>query len=894
MKPTAYYQLTSEATFANLKSTERGLTSAEAKLRFRRYGANKLTAKRRISPLSVYLSQFKNSLILILLGAAMLILFIWYFGERDQADLVEAALIGAIIFLITLLGFLQEWKAEKAIDALKQLLAYKAKVVRDGEETLIDVAELVPGDIVILDEGAKVPADMRLIEVASLSVGEASLTGESVPVSKQLGAIKDDKALGDQTNMVFSGTSVVQGRAVGVVVATGNNTEIGKIATLVTETEDEDSPLQQRLDKIGKTLGYIVLGVSALVFVFIYFFDSEFMSLAPLQRTLHAFIAAIALAVAAIPEGLPAVVTIALALGTQRMAQRNALVRKLNSVETLGSTNVICADKTGTLTKGEMTVRQIYINGDLIEVSGSGYALEGDLTLSGKPVKITEGVKQLLMAGAVCNNAVLSSKEHLGDPTELALLVSARKAGVEASFNRTHEIPFSSERKMMSVVVKSREGYVMYAKGAPEVLLQHCTHILDGGKSRLLKDSDRELILEQTEHMSEQALRTLGFAYREVARASVDREEGLIFLGLQGMIDPARKEIAALIKQCNASGIRVIMITGDHGATAAAVAQEIGISGYVKTGEELNRLSPETFKRVINEVNIYARVNPDFKMRIVEALKEAGHTVAMTGDGVNDAPALKRADMGIAMGITGTDVAKESSDMVLLDDQFKTIVTAIEEGRGIFHNIAKFVNYLLSCNIGEVIVVFLGVIIFHDPLFTATMLLWINIVTDGLPAVALAMDPHAPHIMKASPRDFQGEIVTKQMWLEMIVFGLLMAGGLLWLYSLNIDHGQAAARSAVFVAIIIMEIVRLFTIRREYKTPMFSNIWLWLALAASIILQLMLTFVPVLSRLFELTPLNLQDWASIVIATAGVWLAFEAYLLIRERVSSVLVSRIAS
>lgn len=865
------YQLTAKQLYTKYSVTEQGLSDQEAKQRLGHFGLNRLTPKQKLSPWRIYLSQFNNSLTIILLVAASLIFFIWYFGERTQEDLVEGILVIAIVFLITILGFIQEWKAEKAVEALKQLLAFNAKVLRGGRERQVDVSTLVPGDIVILEEGMKVPADIRLLEVSSLTVTEASLTGESVPANKRVEAMPNELQIADQVNMVFAGTVIAQGRAKGMVVETGDRTEIGKIAHFVAEAEEETTPIQQRLDRIGKMLGYIVLAIALLVFLFVMFYADDFRSFSLFQRIIHSFIAAVALAVAAIPEGLPAVVTISLALGTQRMLKRNALIRKLNSIETLGSTDIICADKTGTLTKGEMTVRRVYFDERCYSVTGTGYQTTGEVLFENKPINI-EVLSPLLACGVQCNNADISNaKQIIGDPTEAALLVIAAKGNVSASGKRIHEIPFSSERKMMSVIIEDKSRRVMYTKGAPEILLNHCHKIIYGGKEVLLTKAHKDRILAETERMSQEALRTLGFAYKTVTRVT-DNEGELVFIGLQGMIDPPRVEVKDLITQCSQAGIRVIMITGDHQATAAAVAQEIGIMGKVVSGSELDNIGVSSFNSIVKEVNVYARVNPTFKMRIVEALKKQGHIVAMTGDGVNDAPALTKADIGVAMGITGTDVAKEASDMVLLDDRFHTIVSAIEEGRGVFDNIRKFVTYLLSSNIAEVLIVAAAIFLFREVPLSATMLLWINVVTDGLPAVALSMDPAEKKILTYSPKKYQGEIVTRIMWAEMLLYGLLLTIGVIALYAQALPNGVEKARSVAFTAVVICELARLFQIRAYFGTKLLTNPWLYGAVGLSFVLQLLILSVPFFARMFGLVPLTPYDWVaiSVLACTLGV------------------------
>jgi P-type Ca2+ transporter type 2C len=883
------YQLKKDELFQKLEASDTGLTSEEAESRLKKFGFNRLSAKKKISAFSIFVSQFKNTLTIILMISALLILFIYFFGGRDQSDLIEAGLILAIILLIAVLGFIQEYKAEKSIESLKKLLAFKAKVRRDGVEKEIDVATLVPGDIVILEEGAKIPADIRLIEVYSLQVNEASLTGESTSASKNNLEIEGEKQINDQKNMVFSGTAISSGKAIGVVVKTGDATEIGKIAQNVAETEDEETPIQKRLDEIGKKLGYIILGICAIVFVFIVFLASDYTSQPLFQRIIHSFIASVALAVAAIPEGLPAVVTISLALGTQRMLKKNALVRKLNSVETLGSTDIICADKTGTLTKGEMTVREIYFNGKVYKVSGTGYEKVGNFTQDNQAIHPNE-LNPLLKVGLECNNAKVEMEKVIGDPTEAALVVSAAKAGLTNQSKRVHEIPFSSERRMMSTVSQENQNYLVFTKGATEEVLQKCTLLLKDGKEVELGDEERQKILEQTHQMSTQALRTLAFAQRVVTQSDFQNlkdgeklEENLVFLGLQGMIDPPRVEVKPLIEQCKISGIRVIMITGDHVDTAKAVANEISITGEAITGDELNKMSEEELAEAVERVSIYARVSPSFKMKIVEALKKHDHIVAMTGDGVNDAPALKKADIGIAMGITGTDVAKEASDMVLMDDHFKTIIAAIEEGRGIFHNIRKFVNYLLACNIGEVLVVFLALILFQELPLTATMLLWINVVTDGLPAVALGLDPAEKGIMNISPKKFQAQIIDNRLWVEMFIFGLLMTVGVLGIYMLRLPDGVLEAKGAAFTAIVIFELVKLYLIRSNYKIRVFSNIWLLLAVVVTVLLQILIVYVPFLANLFEVKHVGIFDWGYILISSIIMWFAFKLVQKILDR-----------
>ncbi len=859
------YSLTKDKLFSLFKTSDKGLSEDSAKNLLTKFGSNKLTAKKKQSAWSMYFEQFKNTLTIILIISAFLILFIYQFGEKDPSDLVEAGLILGIVFMITILGFVQEFKAEKAIESLKKLLAFKAKVRRAGREYEIDVSDLVPGDIVVIEEGTKVPADIRLLEVFSLMVNEASLTGESAPVSKVSEELTGSKQIADQTNMLFAGTNIASGRAIGIVVATGDTTEIGKIAQDVANTEEEQTPIQIRLEKIGKIIGLVIVGICVFVFAFIFFFARDFSQLPLLSKVIQSFIAAVALAVAAIPEGLPAVVTISLALGTQRMLRKNALVRKLNSVETLGSTDVICSDKTGTFTKGEMTVRKIFFGGKIYDIAGTGYETTGEFSLDNKKINPAIFAK-LLETGVYCNNASITEGKVLGDPTEAALLVSAAKMGLKQAGERVSEIPFSSERKIMSVVIKKDGKHVVYMKGAPEFVLEHCA----------TNPAEKKKALETNKELSEQALRNLGFAYKELSFSEYEKqkkdkskiESGLTFLGIQGMIDPPRVEVKPLIEECRRSGIRVVMITGDNGETAKAVAHEVGIEGQVLTGAELEKMSDEQFSKIVETVSIYARVNPSVKMRIVNALKKKGHIVAMTGDGVNDAPALKAADIGIAMGITGTDVAKESSDMVLLDDKFSSIVSAIEEGRGIFHNIRKFIRYLLSCNIGEVIIVFVGVIVLQELVLTATMLLWINVVTDGVPAIALGMDEAEKGIMRYKPKVFQADIVNRELWVEMVTFGVLLSAAVIGIFVIDLPFGIERAQSAAFLAIVVFELVNIYLIRSNYRTPFFSNKWLFISIGITITLQMFIIYTPFLSNLFGLVRVDLLDWIYIL-AVAG-------------------------
>ncbi len=900
-----------------------GLTGAEASKRLKEFGENKLQAGKKINPLALFLGQFKDVLIIILLVAAVVSYAVGLVGESSSGSnneinvscvetestavdsctassiseeehseesgegAQEALLIFAIVIAIAIIGFFNEYKAEKTVEALKKLVGQKATVRRGGKLLEIDAVNIVPGDIVILEEGQKVPADMRLLTVHNLQINEASLTGESLPVSKQDKLVEKDAALGDQKNMAFAGTFATQGTAEGVVVETAQTTELGKIASLVNDVESEQTPMQKKLDDLGKRLGILILIICLIVFAVVVFLVDEARDKDMLQRLIFAFTAAVALAVAAIPEGLAFVVRISLALGARRMAAKNGLVRRLSAVEALGSTDVICSDKTGTLTRGEMTVRSIVAGGNVIDVSGGGYGLQGEFTVNGSKAKLSKAHEQLLLVGALCNNARLKDEQALGDPTEASLLVSAGKAQymyekLQAQNKRVDEVPFTSDRKFMSTVHKTKKGFLIASKGSVEACLERCSHMLDSsGKKVKLSSSDKQAILEQNKSLAAQALRVLGFAYKEQTSQPAGEkqiEKDLVFIGLQAMMDPPREEVVQVIHQVQSqAGMRVVMITGDYIETAKAVAEEIGIQGEAISGHELEAMTQKEFEQRVEEISVYARVNPEHKIRIVKALKKHGHQVAMTGDGVNDAPAIKAADIGIAMGITGTDAAKEAADLILLDDKFVTIINAIEEGRGIFDNVRKFVNFLISCNIAEVLVILFGILFFNNLLLTAAQLLFINIVTDGLPAIALGSDPARRDVLKAKPDRFQEAILTKRVWTEIFIFGALMTIAMLLQYWYNIHHeSQIAAVSAAFTAMVVYELVRLVDIRTDYKIKWFSNPMLTVAMVISVLLQLAVLYVPAIADYFEVGPLSVHDWIFMAIGSVFLFVAMKA------------------
>src|SRR3989338_7648240 len=841
-----YYRRKAEEAFTELGSGASGLASQEAKARIQKFGYNALDEEKKLSPWKIFLSQFTSFIVWILFGATIV------------SVIVEEYIDGGVIFVIILingiLGFIQEFKAEKSLEALKKLASLKAKVLRDGKEVSVDAKELVPGDVIILREGDKVPADARVLFVERLESQEASLTGESTNVHKVTDAIDKDCEIADQHNMVFSGTVIVRGTGKAVVVATGMHTQIGKIAKLLEESQEELTPLQVKLKNLGKWLGIATIAITIIVFITGILRGKDFAEM---------LLTSISLAVAAIPEGLPAVVTISLALGVQRMIKRHSLIRKLPSVETLGSTMVICTDKTGTLTHNHMTVRKLFVNGKVVDVSGEGYSAKGQFSQNPRDFEL------LLRIGAVCNDATLNGEEVMGDPNEGALIISAAKAGLKheallASMPRIEAIPFDSGRKMMSTVNMAGRKRFMFVKGAPDIMADICDRIIIDGKIKRFDSRAKKQVLAENEEFAKNALRVLGFAYKELpgkAKITEKDENRLIFVGLQAMIDPPREEVKEAIARCKTAGIRVVMITGDHKTTAQAIAAELGIIGKSVEGKELDRIDLDS---AVEQISIYARVNPEHKMRIVEAWKRRGFIVAVGGDGVNDAPALKKADIGVAMGITGTDVAKEASDMILTDDNFASIVNAVEEGRGIYDNIKKFVNFLLACNIGEVLIIFIAGFLFDSLPLAAIQLLWLNLITDGLPALALGVDPAARNIMLRKPRHKSEEILSRNVLVNIAGTSIIIAAVVLFLYWLNLDLGVDEARTVAFTATVVVEMAIVLMIRSVYDTKFFSNKFVWFAIASSIALQVLVVYYRPLNSIFKTVPLNFIEWVEIV------------------------------
>ena len=881
-----------------------GLTEDDVKRRLEKYGYNELKKEEKISPLTLFFNQFKNILIIILLIAIVLSV-ITYLIDPEKGEIVDAVIIAIIVVFCAVLGFIQEYRAERALEALKKMLSPTITALRGGKEEEVPSKELVPGDILLLEAGDKLPADGRLIENHSLRCDEAPLTGESVPVGKNVKTLPENVRVNDRKNMVFTGTTVTYGRGKVVVTSTGMGTEFGKIAEEVTSVQAEKTPLEKRTDEIGKWLGIISLVICFLVAGISVIREAiggkiDF----PFIVTMVMF--AVALAVAAVPEALSAIVTGALAIGMHQMAKRNALVRKMPTVETLGCTTVICSDKTGTLTKGEMTVRKIFAGGRAIEVTGAGYEPKGEFKGSEIDIKNNRPLHLLLQGGLLCSDAVLEEKEGKwiikGDPTEGALVVAAVKAGfheteMRLENPRIEELPFSSERKRMTTIHQMEDGKkTAFMKGAPEVVLDKCSHILSDGEIRELGEKAKSEILNANEEMAQAALRVLGFAYRECSDAiqctEEDLEHQMVFVGLTGMMDPPREEAIEAIRVCKQVGIRSIMITGDHKLTAVAIAKEMGIykdGDKVLTGEELENTSEKELEKIVDQITVYARVSPMDKLKIVKAWKARGEVVAMTGDGVNDAPALKHADIGIAMGITGTEVTKEAADMVLSDDNFATIVKAIERGRWIYDNIKKYLTYLLRCNITEVVVIG-GVVLISGPDYLPLLpaaILYMNLATDGLPALALGLAPPDPDLMQRPPRDPKESVFSWDVRAFILVALFIEIPFFFFLFYHEL-YDITHARTETFFLFIIIELIIALNFRSMrysiFKAP--PHKWLLLALLWEFILIAVLIQLP-----------SVRDAFGIIKPTAtdlGIILAFGVIVFISmEVVKAILRKKMA-
>lgn len=938
-----------------------GLSQAEAERRLAQYGPNELASAPPVPKWKKFLAQFKDPLVYLLLAATGISLIAWFIEKANAAPGAEggeilpfdAIVIVLILIVNAVLGYIQESKAEEAVEALSQMTAPQTNVLRDGKIARINTVDVVPGDMVVLGEGDSIPADGRLLAAASLRVAEASLTGESVPVGKNVDTLAEAKALGDRANMVFNGTSVTQGTGRAIVTSTGMRTQVGKIADLLQATDDDDSPLQKEMNYVSKILGIAVCIIAAVVLVALALTEG----FNDIHDVIDSLLLSVSLAVAAVPEGLAAILTVVLALGVRRMAEHHAIVKKLHSVETLGSASVICSDKTGTLTRNEMTVERVVTPSGEVQLTGTGYAPEGrmiaipDAGLTSTPSPAQEAAQleavATLAVGALANDGELRENtgagdgsaasditwEAVGDPTEVSLIVAARKVKADrkyANYTRIGEIPFTSDRKRMAVVAQDNADagrLTVFAKGAPDVLLGYCSRIAVNGAVRPMTQGDRQQILAAVERLSAEAYRTLGQAYRPLGTASLADvpgvainaaghvvdiaeqsdvlENDLIWVGMVGIIDPPRTEVRDSVAEAHRAGIRTVMITGDHPLTAARIASDLGIidtasaadvthtdlSGSVLTGSQLDELPDDaSFDKVTSAISVYARVAPEHKLRIVESLQRQGNIVAMTGDGVNDAPAVKTADIGVAMGITGTEVTKQSAKMILADDNFSTIVEAVREGRGIFDNIRKFLRYLLSSNVGEVFTVFGGVMLagflgisqpgsqgVTVPLL-ATQLLWINLLTDAAPALAMGVDPSTDDVMARKPRKLTDRVIDGQMWGDIIFIGLIMAavtligmdmhlaGGLFTDRSVDAvghDAQMTEARTMGFTILVFAQMLNALCSRSHDQSVfvgLFANKWLWGAIALSALLQVVVIYVPFLNTAFGTMPLSAGAW----------------------------------
>jgi Ca2+-transporting ATPase len=858
---------------------------------------NILTNEKKIKAWKVFFDQFKSFLILVLIVAAGISIFVW--------EMVDSIVIVAIVILNAILGFVQEYNAEKSIESLKKVSSQTSRVVRNGKEILIDSKDLTIWDILILSAGDKIWADARIIESFSLELAEAVLTGESLPVKKHVNPINQDSALWDQKNMIFAWTDVTKWHGRAIVVSVWMQTEIWKIAYMIQEAPEPQTNLQKDLDKLGKRLVWIILLICVIVFISDVFIVKD--------SRQNALLMAIALSVAAIPEWLPAVVTVSLWLGVKRLVKKNALMRKLPSVETLGSVNVICTDKTGTLTKNEMTVKHIFVDNKVFDLDWVGYQDFANKDFLIKNKNNENSLREILKIGVLCNNSSINWVDIVGDPTEIALLVSAMKWNIERmilekEYELIDEIPFDSERKIMTSIYKKisfsefiekKDNKIyLYSKWAPEVLLDKCTHFLTNWEVRKLTEKDKKNILLQNKKFAESALRVLWFAYRIIENYEFNQvykteswnvsalEENFVFVGLQAMIDPPRVEVKDSIQICKNAGIRVVMITGDNVTTAKAIAEQLGIDWMTMDGVELDKISDRNLAKIIDKIWVFARVSPAHKQRIVKILKEKWNIVAMTWDGVNDAPALKSADIWLSMWITGTDVTKEASDMILLDDNFATIVNAIYEWRWIYDNIKKFVNYLLSTNFAEVLIIFISVLLGMPLPLVAIQILVINLITDWLPALALWIDPVSPDVMSRKPRESGSKIIDKKMLTSILSLSFIMTIVVLILFFRYYKIDLVQARTWVFVLLVLLEMIRIWKIRSEYNLKFFSNKWLIWAVLWSIGFVLLIIYVPFLANIFHVKPLSFWMWIEILAILVILFVSINIAKLIKMKVKS--------
>jgi len=876
-----WHSLKSDDALLALNSKRSGLTEAEAKARLLQYGPNELKGKKKTPAIMVFLRQFLSPLIYVLLVAAIIAVVVEHF--------IDAGVILGVLLLNAVVGFMQETRAERAMEALIQMAAPRARVRRDGRVMLLPAREIVPGDILLLETGDRVPADARLIEVSNLKVNEATLTGESMPVDKHTEVLGGAVPVAERKNLIYMGTIVTYGRATAMAVRTGMSTEIGEIATAIQEVKTEKTPLQKGISKLSQYIIVLFLAVCGLLVA---------VGLLKGLAWLEVFLLAVAAAVSAIPEGLPAVVTVVLAVGMRIMAHRNAIIRKLVAVETLGSATVICSDKTGTLTLNEMTVRRLYVDGQWIEVTGEGYQPQGEFHRDGQILnpESEPPLTLLLRIGALCNDALLTREDDkscsiFGDPTEGALMVVAAKAGInkeklDRTFPRLDEIPFQSEKQYMATLHPRDGGRVVYVKGAVERLLSLSKYLVKGGKVAPLEEADVEAIMQANTSMAKEAMRVIATAYVDLPSELEElRDEdirgSLVFVGLAGMADPPREEAGEAVRLCRQAGIKVVMITGDHKVTAESIARQLGLpSGKTVTGAELQQMGDEELSKQIEDISVFARIEPLHKLRIVNALKSHGHIVAMTGDGVNDAPALKAANIGIAMGITGTDVSKEASDMILADDNFASVVAAVDEGRAIFNRLRNVIFFLLSTNLGELVALILAVLFVGKAPLLAVQIIWVNLVTDTTAAIPLGLEPKIGDELKQPPRHPKVGLIFPGLLLRIGFLAILMSVGIFLIFNwAQARVSLEEARTIAFCSMVAFEWFRSFNARSDeytcFRLGFFRNRWLVISIAVAIILQLAVVYVPFLQIAFHTVPLGIDKWGIAILAGGSLFIIEE-------------------
>jgi P-type Ca2+ transporter type 2C len=902
-----WHSLKVEETFAALDTSEEGLTAQESEARLGEFGPNELARTDKTNILEILLHQVKNPLVAILVIAAVIAIL--------AGKTIDAIVIGVVIVINTLIGFFQEYRAERALEVLRQRAAPEADVIRQqdtqSDPMTVRASQVVPGDIILLDSGDRVPADARIIEAVNLRIDESMLTGESVAVDKTSEPLEGDLVVADRKNLVFSGTIVTEGRGKAVVYATGERTQMGEIATLIEEAEKVQSPLQKQTAQLGKVMGILAIFFSGLILI------AGLVRGFPLSEL---FLFVIAAAVSAIPEGLPAVMSITLAVGVNRMARRNAIIRRLPAVDTLGATTVICTDKTGTLTTNQLTVQRLVLEGRVIQLSGKGFTPQGEFTEDGETLNPNsdESLRKTLQIALLCNDASLRKKdgkggqewEIHGDPTEAALIVAAGKAGmvkdqVDDDFPRIDEIPFSSERKFMATFHRDSNGKALaYVKGAPEVVLQRCSHYLIEDELVVLDEEARKKVIETNDNMAQEALRVLAVAYREIDEDQLEKtkekinqgEQILVFSGLLGMMDPPRPEAQEAVRRCKRAGIKVIMVTGDNKVTGEAIAEQVGIlerGALTVTGGELETMSEEQLDDIIEETVVFARVSPAHKQRIVAALQRKGHVVAMTGDGVNDAPALKSAQIGVAMGITGTDVTKETAEMVLTDDNFASIVNAAEEGRVVFQNVRKVVKFLIATNAGEILTILVAIFLLPTGLliFTPVQILWVNLVTDGLLDITIALEPKEGDVMDEPPRDPKTPILNREIFMIVAFVAVIMAAGTLFVYFYNLN--PTTSQTLAFVTIALFQVFNSLNVRSRHRSVfqigLFSNRYLVAAIIASVILLYLATTLSILQVALETVPLAAQEWGLAVLVASSIFILEEIRKIFTRRMKGMAV-----